>query len=239
MMRHTVLALVAATITSAGWAAEQGGTSRYQAIGVGSGAALGGTAGGPVGLVLGAALGAWLGDRFDGEQTARTEIENHWRQAREEVAALNGLIHGSERQVALLESRLSQETRAMRDTVRNALNVQVLFRTGESGLTDETQTRLSRLAELLARMDGMLINIAGYADPRGDEEYNEQLSAARAVAVRDTLIKVGVPASRITVYVFGERHSEAEEADLDALALERRVELSLTPSGEPERIARQ
>ena len=239
MMKTAILILIAALVATVGWTAEAPRTSRQEAIGFGGGAAIGGAAGGPIGLVVGAALGAWLGDRFEAERSARLDYERRWGQARDEVAALNGLIQNSEQQVARLETRLRQEAHAMRDTVREALDVRVLFKTNESVLAQETEERLARLAELVARMDGMLIRVEGYADPRGDEEYNEQLSAARAVAVRDTLIRSGVPANRISVDAHGERQSSATDGDVDALALERRVQLTLIPADHARRIAQE
>ena len=240
MMKRILLAVICTVMfAQLGWTDESDRASKPEAIGVGGGAAIGGVAGGPVGLILGAALGGWLGDRFHDERTARVDYAQRWEAVKAEADTLNGLVRQSEREVARLESELRTETITMRDTVREALNIQVLFRTGESELADVTQERLGRLAELLARMDGMLIRVEGFADPRGDAEYNEQLSAERAVAVRDTLIRAGVPAERITVDSYGERRSSAEEEDLDALAMERRVQLTLIDRGETQRIAQK
>ena len=239
MIKNTLFFLMLVTFASAGWTAEGSKTSKHENIGIGGGAAIGGAAGGPVGFVLGAALGAWLGDRFDAEHTARLEFEDRWAEAEGEVAALNDLVKSSEQHAAVLESRLGRETREMRDTVSDALDVQVLFKTDESNLPTETQQRLLRLAGLLARMDGTLIHIEGHADSRGNDEYNEQLSAQRAVAVRDTLIKAGVPASMISVDAQGERQSVAEESDTDSLAMDRRVDLTLIRSSDQARIAQE
>jgi len=239
MIKNTLIFLMLTIFAGAGWTAEASKMSKHENIGIGGGAAIGAAAGGPVGLVLGAALGAWLGDRFDAEHTARVDFEDRWTEAEAEVAALNDLVRSSEQHAAVLESRLGRQTREMRDTVSDALDVQVLFKTNESNLPDETQQRLLRLAGLLARMDGTLIRIEGHADARGNAEYNEQLSAQRAVAVRDTLIKAGVPASMISVDAQGERHSVAEESDTDALAMDRRVDLTLIRSSDQARIAQK
>lgn len=238
MIRSTLLVLALAMFSTVGWT-EEIRASKHESIGIGSGAALGGAVGGPIGLIAGAAVGAWLGARFNEEHTARVAFEQRWTQAEEEVAALNGLVETGERQVAALESQLRRESREMQSTVRDALDVQVLFKTDESTLPDATQERLLRLAELLARMDGMLVRIEGHADSRGDLEHNAQLSAQRAVSVRDTLIGAGVPANRITVDAHGETYSSAAENDVDALAMERRVNLTLIRGTEENRIAQK
>jgi outer membrane protein OmpA-like peptidoglycan-associated protein len=238
-MRSTIIALIVTTFASAGWAAEPGESKRFENIGLGSGAAIGAAAGGPVGLLLGAAAGIWLGDRFDAERSARDTFEERWTETREQVAGLNGLIESSERQIAALETRNRQDARAIENAIREALDVHILFKTDETEVADNTQDRLVRLASLLAHMEGMSIRVGGYADSRGDAEHNAQLSAQRAANVRTTLIQAGIPDSRISVDAFGEQHSVADEKDLDALAFDRRVQLTLIPTGSPERVARQ
>jgi len=238
-MKSTIIALIVTTFASVGWAAESAKPNKFENIGLGSGAAIGAAAGGPVGLLLGAAAGIWLGDRFDAERSARVTFEERWTETREQVAGLNGLIESSERQIAVLETRNRQDARAIENAVREALDVHILFKTDETEVADNTQDRLVRLAALLARMEGMSIRVGGYADSRGDAEHNAQLSVQRAANVRATLIQAGIPASRISVDAFGEQHSVADEKDLDALAFDRRVQLTLIPTGSPERVARQ
>ena len=238
-MRYAIIVIIATTLTSASWAAEPGRSSRFENIGLGSGAVIGAAAGGPVGLLLGAAAGIWLGDRFDTEQSSRIEFEQRWTNAREQVAELNGLLENGERQIAMLETRNQQDARAMQNAVGEALEVHILFKTDETVVADETQERLSRLANLLVRMEGMSIRVGGYADARGEAEHNAQLSEQRAVNVRDTLIRAGIPAARISVDVYGEQYAAADEQDLDALAFDRRVQLTLIPTASSARIARQ
>ena len=236
----SVIALMAvAMFASTGWTAEDTRFSKHQSIRISGGAVIGGVAGGPVGLVLGATLGAWLGDRFDEERNARTQFEQRWIEAEEEVAALNDLVASSEHQVAVLESQIHQENREMQNTLRDALDVQVLFRTNESTLPDETQNRLLRLAGLLAHLDGTLIHIEGHADSRGHQEHNDQLSAQRATSVRDLLIEAGVPLNRIMIDGYGETYASAEENDVDSMAMERRVDLTLIRNGSENRVAQK
>ena len=236
----SVIALMAvAMFASTGWAAEDTGLSKHQSIRISGGAVIGGVTGGPVGLVVGATLGTWLGDRFDEERNARTQFEQRWIEAEEEVAALNDLVASSEHQVAVLESQIHQENREMQNTLRDALDVQVLFRTNESTLPDETQNRLLRLAGLLAHLDGTLTHIEGHADSRGHQEHNDQLSAQRATFVRDLLIEAGVPLNRIMIDGYGETYASAEENDVDSMAMERRVDLTLIRNGSENRVAQK
>jgi sortase system peptidoglycan-associated protein len=238
-MKHIIIAVIATSFASVGWAAEADKPNRFENIGAGSGALIGAATGGPVGLLIGAAAGVWLGDRFDEERNARTESEQRWTEASNQVDNLNGLIENSEQQIAMLETRNRQDAQAMQDAVSEALDVHVLFKTDEVEVADETQDRLARLANLLAKMGDMSIRVGGYADPRGDEEHNAQLSAQRAANVRATLIQAGIPAERISVDAYGEQQSSTDEKDYDALAFDRRVQLTLIPAGGPQRVARQ
>ena len=54
-MRHAIFVFIATTLASVGWAAEPGRSTKFENIGLGSGAVIGAAAGGPVGLLLGAA----------------------------------------------------------------------------------------------------------------------------------------------------------------------------------------
>ena len=238
MIKPAIVFVTAAMFAANGWAAENARASKYESIGISGGAAIGGVASGPIGIVLGATLGALLGEGFDQKHNARVEAEQRWTETEAEVERLNGLVTTRDRQVANLEIEL-QETLEMHATVSDTLDVQVLFKTNESLLPEETQARLQRLAGLLARLDGTLIRIEGHADSRGNQGDNEQLSAQRAAAVRDTLIQAGVPVGRITIAAHGERYALAAENDVDALAMERRVDLTLIRNGEENRIAQK
>lgn len=240
MIRKIILTGITATaMTSVGWTAEPNQEPTKERIGVASGAVLGGLAGGPLGLVFGAAFGGWLGDEFDVQRRERDDYEHRWTLAAEEVANLNGLIEGSERELAQARADFSRDATTMREKVREALDVQVLFKTGDASLAEETGRRLTRLAELVADMDGMVLRIEGHADARGAAEFNEQLSAQRAATVRDVLISAGVPSGRIVIDALGEREAHAVDEDIDGMALDRRVQLTLIPSASEGRMARE
>jgi len=57
------------------------------------------------------------------------------------------------------------------------------------------------------------LRIQGHADSRGSEEHNEQLSRARAQAVKQYLVSQGVPAETLDVEAYGERHPAVPGAD--------------------------
>jgi outer membrane protein OmpA-like peptidoglycan-associated protein len=211
--------------------------AKEESIGLGSGAAIGAIAGGPVGLIVGAAFGGWLGDRFHGERAARRDADERAAQASAHAGSLENLLATSERIVAEKDAELYSARVAHRRDLQEALSVEVFFRTEESGLGGDTAERLTRLATLIEPMEGAVIRLEGHADARGTESFNTSLSTARAEAVRDALIRGGMPAERVIVTGVGETASTAAEQDADGMALERRVEMNVVDVDGAGRVA--
>ena len=201
--------------------------AKEEAIGVGSGAAIGALAGGPVGFVIGAAFGGWLGDRFHGERTARRDADERAAQASAHAGSLQTLLAASERAAAEKDAALFSERVEHRRSLQDALSVEVFFRTEDSGLGGATEERLAKLAALVEPLEGAVIRLEGHTDARGTDSFNTTLSTARAQAVRDALIRGGMPAERVIVTAAGEAGSTAAEQDVDGMALERRVEMKI------------
>jgi outer membrane protein OmpA-like peptidoglycan-associated protein len=211
--------------------------AKEESIGLGSGAAIGAMAGGPVGLVLGAAFGGWLGDRFHREHTGRLEADERAAQASAHSESLQTLLAASERVAAEKNAELFSERVAHRRDLQEALSIEVFFRTEESGLGGSTEERIAKLAALIEPMDGAVIRLEGHTDARGTETYNSTLSTARAEAVREALIRGGMPAERVIVTGSGEAASTAPEKDTDGMALERRVEMNVVDVDDAGRVA--
>lgn len=239
-MKEAVLAIVATGLLAGpAWADTGNRTSKHEAAGLGGGLAVGAAVGGPIGAILGAALGGWFGDRFHAEKTAHAQAQAQYETARADLDTLRTTLGASEQKIARMEARLRAEEQEYRAALQQALNAEVFFRTGESSLHEDSKVRLGRIAQLVSAMDGFTLVLAGHADVRGAEDYNAQLSAERAAAVRDALIEAGFPASRITMHAEGESYAQAAEGDVDALALDRRVQIELVPTSDRERVAQQ
>jgi outer membrane protein OmpA-like peptidoglycan-associated protein len=239
-MKKEILAIVATgLIASPVWAGNGSRTSKHEAAGVGGGLVVGAAVGGPIGAVVGAALGGWFGDRFHGEKTAHAEAQAKYELARSDIDALQSTLGASEQRIAQMQSQLRAEEQQYRAALQQALNAEVFFRTGESNLHEDSKARLGRIAQLVGSMDGFVLVLAGHADARGAEDYNAQLSADRAAAVRDALVEAGFPAARISMRAEGESLAQAPEGDIDALALDRRVQIELVSTRDPQRVAQQ
>jgi outer membrane protein OmpA-like peptidoglycan-associated protein len=215
-----------------------------QGLGVGGGAALGAVVGGPIGMLLGAGLGVWLGGRVaDAGQLAPTEAALEEAQAKvntqdqrlTELHADNEQLSASLRrseselsQLAWLADRAERANEELRAALAAGLEMQVMFRTGDAELTESSAYQLRQLAAVLADIDGMRVRLDGYADPRGEADFNETLAAERVANVQLAMIDGGLDKAQVMGFAHGEAGYAAEEGDLDAYAMARRVEISLT-----------
>jgi outer membrane protein OmpA-like peptidoglycan-associated protein len=227
MRKKIIVLLVGSLLATSSIAAPKNRAPKEEGIGLGSGAAIGALAGGPVGLVLGAAFGGWLGDRFHEERSGRRNADERAAAASAHAGQLETLLAASERAVAAKNAELTTERIAHRRNLQEALSVEVFFRTEDSGLGGMTEERLAKLAALIEPMEGAVIRLDGHTDVRGTEAYNATLSTARAEAVREALMRGGMPADRVIVNAAGETGSTAPEQDSDGMALERRVEMNV------------
>lgn len=202
-----ILALFAQTASAA--------ASREENIGVGTGAVVGALAGGPVGFIIGAAIGAKLGDSFH-EKSARIDnLQSSLQVSRESRDDLNAAVKQ-------LQNIARPELVSL---MQAGIDMDLLFRTDEYALTDTTGDRLAQMAGMLANMPGVRIQLNGFADERGDAEYNYALSERRVEFVRNMFITAGVHPTRISASAHGE--SVAQDPDVDSYALERRVSVRL------------
>ena len=88
------------------------------------------------------------------------------------------------------------------------------------------RSSLSEIAGVLTRETGWRITIEGHTDDFGTDTYNQDLSARRAAAVRDALVRdFGVAAGRLTTTGFGETRPRETNETIAGRARNRRVEL--------------
>ena len=220
-MRNTIFLICFTTLISASPAIATE-ASKEEKIGVSSGAIIGAIAGGPVGFMIGASIGAKLGYTM--------------HQKNETIEVLSGSLEESQTDTRELNSDLVSTIRELErvrhvvrpgliDMLEAGIAMDLLFRTDEYVLADTNGDRLASLAGTLASMPDVQLQLDGFADERGDEDYNLKLSEQRVEFIRDQLIAAGVHPSRIQVSAHGEAPAQ-DETD-DSYALERRVSLTL------------
>jgi len=91
----------------------------------------------------------------------------------------------------------------------------ILFQTGSATIDPESNPRLDRVVEYMTHMASVRIQIAGHTDNVGDPRRNQQLSQARAEAVRAYLVSHGIDGSRVEAIGYGDARPAASN-DTDA-----------------------
>ena len=90
-------------------------------------------------------------------------------------------------------------------------------------LSNKSKKYLRDIYDVLKEVPNHII-IGGHSSEEGQSEYNEQLAFRRANAVRDYLIKLGIPAEQLEVKNYGARVANEDNTAND-LSLDRRVEI--------------
>jgi outer membrane protein OmpA-like peptidoglycan-associated protein len=137
---------------------------------------------------------------------------------------------------AQLRERLRQQFNAIletRETQRGLIvNISdVLFDFNKYTLKPGAREKLAKLAGILLAYPGLKIQLEGYTDNVGGEEYNLKLSEQRADAVRAYLVSRGVPANTMTVKGLGAADPVASNDSAAGRQRNRRVDMVV--SGQP------
>ncbi|CAA0092120.1 Outer membrane efflux protein BepC [Zhongshania aliphaticivorans] len=113
-----------------------------------------------------------------------------------------------------------------------ALSGDALFDTGSAELKPQALGSLRSLVEKALSYGVTLtsVSIIGHTDSTGSDELNRNLSLARAIAVRDFLIKEGITASIMTASGVGASQPVASNASASGRLKNRRVDLLIQRS---------
>jgi OOP family OmpA-OmpF porin len=106
--------------------------------------------------------------------------------------------------------------------------LRIHFATDSAEISDFSMKRVKKFAKFLLEHKGSLVHITGHTDNRASDAYNMVLSKKRADAVRKALIDFGVSSSRLSTEGRGERDPVASNATEQGMALNRRIEVTLT-----------
>lgn len=99
----------------------------------------------------------------------------------------------------------------------------VFFAFDRSDITSEAQQILARQADWLRRYPNVTVTIEGHCDERGTREYNLALGERRAQAVKNVLVAMGIPASRISTISYGKERPAVVGSSEEAYAQNRRA----------------
>jgi hypothetical protein len=103
----------------------------------------------------------------------------------------------------------------------------VFFDWDSTKLSDASMNVIQQAADAFRTKQGARITATGHTDTSGSEAYNMALSLRRANAVKDALVKVGVPAQAITTVGRGEAGLLVQTGDGVREPQNRRVEIAV------------
>jgi outer membrane protein OmpA-like peptidoglycan-associated protein len=104
----------------------------------------------------------------------------------------------------------------------------VLFDTGTAQLKLGAQRSLDQIAAFLNENPERRVQIEGFTDSEGTNDYNIELSQSRADSVAMAIIQRGIAAQRVRALGYGEQFPVASNADAGTRQLNRRVEIILS-----------
>jgi OmpA-OmpF porin, OOP family len=108
------------------------------------------------------------------------------------------------------------------------LNRVIEFESAKAVLTGKGTAILDEVTPLI-KQSSSAIEIAGHTDSRGSPAANQQLSQARAEAVRDYLVAKGIDASRLKPIGYGPSRPVADNNTREGQQKNRRIEFSVKP----------
>jgi outer membrane protein OmpA-like peptidoglycan-associated protein len=117
-----------------------------------------------------------------------------------------------------------------RDTVRGLIvNMSdILFDTAKYSLRPAAREKLAKVAGILSGHPSLRMQVEGYTDSVGSDDYNQLLSEHRATSVRDYLTQSGIPLDSVTAKGFGKTQPAASNNTSTGRQQNRRVELVIS-----------
>lgn len=158
------------------------------------------------------------------ERLARLELERE----RLQLALREAKLLGAQQQGQWLEEQVVNLAASETDRGLVMTLGDVLFDAGRTELKASANRTILKLVQFLQINPRRNIRIEGYTDNRGVSAENLELSRARAQAVADVLVDLGIDARRMQVQGYGEAHPLAENASAKGRAQNRRVEILIS-----------
>jgi peptidoglycan-associated lipoprotein len=104
----------------------------------------------------------------------------------------------------------------------------VFFALDKSDVDATGQEALNKNAGILKKYTSWIITIEGHSDERGTAEYNLSLGERRALAARNYLVSLGIPADRLRTVSYGKEFPFDPGHDEGAWSKNRRAHFVVT-----------
>jgi len=142
------------------------------------------------------------------------------------------LDRAAKEKVELRAQLLSQFNAVLqtRDTARGLIvNMSdVLFDTGKYSLRPLAREKLAKVAGIVSGHPGLRLEVDGYTDSVGGDDYNQHLSEQRGSSVRDYLTQSGMAPGSVATRGFGKTQPVASNDTAKGRQQNRRVEIVIS-----------
>jgi outer membrane protein OmpA-like peptidoglycan-associated protein len=161
---------------------------------------------------------------------ARAQAAAEAQKAQQAAADAERLRQQAETEKNQLREQLLQQFNSVlptRETPRGlVVNMQdVLFDTGKYTLKEPAREALAKLSGIIISHPGLNLQVEGYTDSTGSDEFNQKLSEQRANTVREYLMSQGVNPQSTNAVGYGKAYPVASNDTPAGRKLNRRVEL--------------
>ena len=135
-------------------------------------------------------------------------------------------IRQKEEMRARLLAQLNQVLQT-RDTARGLIvsMPDVLFDFNKYTLKPDARERLAKISGIVLAYPDLKLDIEGFTDSIGSDEYNQELSEKRAEGVRGYLVSSGVKPDSVSATGLGKANPVADNTTAEGRKLNRRVEM--------------
>jgi outer membrane protein OmpA-like peptidoglycan-associated protein len=160
------------------------------------------------------------------QQAAQAQAASAQAAAAEAERQRQEAIQQKEEMRARLVAQLNQVLQT-RDTARGLIvsMPDVLFGFNQYTLKPEAREKLAKISGIVLAYPDLKLQIEGYTDSIGSDEYNQQLSEKRAETVRGYLISQGVKIDNVSAVGLGKANPVADNSTAQGRQLNRRVEM--------------
>ncbi len=166
----------------------------------------------------------------DEQQRAADQARLEAQQAEQKAQEADRLRAQAEQAQQQLRQQLLQQFNLIletRDTARGLIvNMSdVLFDFNKYSLRPAAREKLAKISGIILSHPGLMLELDGYTDSIGSEEYNLKLSDQRASGVRSYLIGEGISPDNIMARGFGKDNPVASNDNAAGRQKNRRVEM--------------
>jgi outer membrane protein OmpA-like peptidoglycan-associated protein len=154
-------------------------------------------------------------------QRAQAEAERARNVAANAQAQVAQATSEAQRLAALLENMEAEQTK--RGIVLTLDDV--LFDTGRAELKPSATRSIDQIAAFLNENPERRVQVEGFTDSQGGNDYNLELSQRRADSVASAIIRRGIDAQRVRALGYGEEYPVASNDNAGSRQLNRRVEI--------------